>query len=128
MDDLARKTQPNFVCYEISSYEDYVKYGINGCGNNYAYFYMMGYFIIFAVILTDLFIAVVLIGFEDILRLEEANLSEYYLSSFKYKWSEFDPNATGLIEVKHLRTLLVNIEKDGQLPFSTTKKDMKHII
>ena len=58
-------------------------YGNVACGNSHAYTYMITYQFVFAIIIVNLFVAVVLSGFEVSSRLEEANLSEYYLDYFK---------------------------------------------
>ena len=91
-----------------------------GCGNKaWAYFYMISFQFVFAIIALNLFVAVILEGFENSSRLEEANLSEYALNNFKHEWLKFDPKTTGLIECKHLIYFLEVIdlpwqEEDGE--------------
>ena len=46
--------------------------------------------------------AVILEGFDESSRLEEANLSEFYLETFKKQWGKFDKDATALISIKDL--------------------------
>ena len=41
--DTARQIQPNDVCYNINTYQDYLQYGLNGCGNISAYFFHIAY-------------------------------------------------------------------------------------
>lgn len=31
--DAAQNMTPNFICQEINTYDDFLKYGRNGCGN-----------------------------------------------------------------------------------------------
>jgi len=70
---------------------------------------------LFAIIFLNLFVAVILQGFEESSNFEEANLSEFYLESFKLKWNKYDEKATGLMEIKYILKFLSSIE----LPFKT---------
>ena len=63
---------------------------------------MVSFQIIFALIFINLFVAVILEGFDESSRLENANLSEFYLSEFKKQWLKFDKKAVGVIECKDL--------------------------
>jgi hypothetical protein len=60
---------------------------------------MISYQFIFAIIVINLFVAVILEGFDNTSRLEDANLSDLYLEKYKAKWAEYDPYAKGLIKV-----------------------------
>jgi hypothetical protein len=60
---------------------------------------MISYQFIFAIIVINLFVAVILEGFDNTSRLEDANLSDLYLEKYKSKWAEYDPKAKGLIKV-----------------------------
>lgn len=73
--------------------------GQEGCGNWVAYPYMISYQFIFAIIVINLFVAVILEGFEDTSRLEDANLSDIYLENYTKQWGKYDSMATGLIKV-----------------------------
>ena len=64
-----------------------------GCGNAFAYVYMISYQFIFAIIVINLFVAVILAGHEKTSMLNEANLSDFYLEKCKGTWAEFDPDA-----------------------------------
>ena len=68
--------------------------------------YMVSFQIIFALIFLNLFVAVILEGFDESSRLENANLSEFYLSGFKKEWLKFDKKAVGVIECKDLMKFL----------------------
>ena len=67
----------------------------------------------FAIIVINLFVAVILNGHEETSRLNEANLSDYYLEEFKEKWTKYDKTASGLIKVRELEPFLSNVK----LPF-----------
>jgi len=74
---------------------------------------MISYQFIFAIIVINLFVAVILEGFEDTSRLEDANLSDIYLEKYRKNWAKYDSKASGLIEVQDLIYFLCTIE----LPF-----------
>merc|ERR1712007_197772 len=99
---MMRTNQPNWICLELKDYKDYKKYGRMGCGTNFAYFYAITFQFFFAIIVINLFVAVILAGHEETSRLDTANLSDFYLETFKDKWSLFDTKARGLIKVKDL--------------------------
>jgi len=80
---MLRKMQPNSVCNKIENYDDYMQYGETGCGSNSAYLYMISFQWLFAIIFLNLFVAVILQGFEESSNFEDANLSEFYLDNFK---------------------------------------------
>jgi hypothetical protein len=67
---------------------------------------MISFQIIFSLMFLNLFVAVILEGFDESSRLENANLSEYYLMVLKRTWLKFDPKAIGLIECKKLLAFL----------------------
>jgi len=63
---------------------------------------MISYQFVFAIIVINLFVAVILAGHEESSRLDEANLSDFYLELFKDEWAEFDHDARGIIPIKYL--------------------------
>lgn len=91
-----------------------------GCGSTFAYFYAITFQFFFAIIVINLFVAVILAGHEETSRLDEANLSDFYLETFKTKWSMFDTKARGVIKVKDLIKFLARIE----LPFDVASMHM----
>lgn len=74
---------------------------------------MISYQFVFAIIVINLFVAVILAGHEESSRLDEANLSDYDLEMFKKHWAQFDPDARGLIKINQLIRFLAKI----RLPF-----------
>jgi len=54
-----------------------------GCGTFSAYAYMISFQFLFAIILLNLFVAVILEGHEKSMALEDANLSSYYIDNIK---------------------------------------------
>ena len=86
-------------CYILQNIGNIMKYGRNGCGSTNAYFYMMSFQWVFAVICLNLFVAIILEGFEELTNYEENNLSQMYINSFKEAWSKYDIEGTGLMLV-----------------------------
>ena len=74
---------------------------------------MISYQFIFAIIVINLFVAVILNGHEESTRLNEANLSDYYLENVKTFWAIDDPDALGIIPVNKLIFFIAKIT----LPF-----------
>ena len=83
--------------------------------------FIVSFQIIFALIFLNLFVAVILEGFDESSRLENANLSEFYLSEFKKQWLKFDKKAVGVIECKDLIKFLKLIK----LPWDDNKVLLK---
>ena len=82
-----------------------------GCGDwGYALFYMISFQFVFVLIFLNLFVAVILEGFDESSRLENANLSEYYLMVLNRQWLKFDEKATGIIECQNLLKFLGQIQ------------------
>ena len=65
MDDLYRKQAPNFVCFEIKNFKDWSEHPGMGCGKNTSVLYMVSFQVMFGIIFLNLFVAVILNGFDD---------------------------------------------------------------
>ena len=67
MYDLGRPLSPNYTCYEYDvTYENYMEYGFNACGSfAWASVYFVTWFVIFATIMLQLFLAIILKRFDD---------------------------------------------------------------
>jgi len=74
---------------------------------------MISYQFVFAIIVINLFVAVILAGHEESSRLDEANLSDFYLDEFKDLWADIDHDARGIIPLNQLVLFLAKID----LPF-----------
>jgi hypothetical protein len=58
--------------------------------------------LIFAMIILNLFIAVILSGFDKSEREEESILKPLYINDFETAWKHFDPTASAFIHVEQL--------------------------
>jgi hypothetical protein len=87
-----------------------------GCGPRYSgVLFFCSYFLLMALIMLKLFIAVILQSYNDIKIREERLFNSEMLEKFLDTWKEFDPDATGFIEKKDLRPFLTAME--GPLDF-----------
>ena len=67
--DSAHVFSPNFICFDINSYEDFAKYGFNGCGNPTAsYVFFFSFHIFYTMFLMSTFIAFIVDTYSDIIR------------------------------------------------------------
>jgi Voltage-dependent L-type calcium channel, IQ-associated len=97
---------------ENPRYEDYVAAGgvTTGCTNRaLAYAFFTSYYFIVALIFLQLFIAVILQGYDDT-QVQEARLFNNEMNiTFREKWADFDPDATTFIDIYQLRDFLTSI-------------------
>lgn len=70
---------------------------------------MLCYIIIVPMITMNLFIAVVLQGYDMSLRENEAELKPSDLNEFVEKWSEYDPTGSGFISPQNFAFLLYEL-------------------
>lgn len=69
MKDTSQTLQPNFICFEIKNYEDFQKYGQNGCGNPIAsLLFFLSYHIFYSLFLTPMFLAFIVDIYSDLKR------------------------------------------------------------
>lgn len=101
MSDFARHQSPNFVCIDLQTYDDYLKYGLQGCGTYWSYLFFFSFEILFIMIVLNLFIAVILQSFEEYTHRSNFVVNDEILIKIKNLWKLFDPKATTLISMKH---------------------------
>ena len=80
--------------------------GILGCGTRLAYPYFISYVCIVTLILTNLFLAVVVGGYMESKKENEAVISPAQIDEFLDKWAEYDPQGTGLISPEQFAFLI----------------------
>ncbi|EAR90226.2 cation channel family transporter (macronuclear) [Tetrahymena thermophila SB210] len=95
-------------CYS-QSYSDQQQDGIKGCSNplSYPFFLVVVFFLRYIII--NLFLALVIEGFFDTLKENEAVISPEVLESIIEKWSVYDQNGTGFIDPEEMYLLLLDI-------------------
>jgi Ion transport protein len=139
MKDASRDPQPNFACIEISSYEDYLKYGIkmnfldylglNGCGNWTAGLFFIVFQVIFTLILLNLFIAIILQAFDESSKTEKAKIRNSDYDAFKALWKEYDPDGTSFLNVADIDKFMIRLNPPlGDKKFIIKAERMKFIL
>ena len=61
--------------------------------------FFISYILIVSQIFLNLFIAIILDGFDDSKHQSEVRITDEMVSKFQKIWADFDPEATGYIEV-----------------------------
>jgi hypothetical protein len=86
LSDSARTVQPDFACVDITNYDDFVEHGFNGCGTKLAYLYYISFHLIFSILIVNIFIASVLLAYEEHVKSEESAVSKYQLNDVLDLW------------------------------------------
>ena len=96
--DAMQTSQPNFVCFEISSYEEFEKYGQNGCGRPLlAALFFIVFHSILNFLLIPIFIATIVDGYAETKELENSAITRNFISKLTEEWNEIDREAKGHI-------------------------------
>ena len=130
MADCSRGIQSNFVCFSINSFEDYQKYGQNGCGTPWAYPYIFSFYIIMLLIFNLL--VGIMINISTVLRkYEESSVNIYQLGDIRKLWVEYDPKGHGYIDYKDFWVfssriaLILGVKISELLDFETKKRFLR---
>jgi hypothetical protein len=93
------------------SSEDYVEnhHEPIGCGIMYSSYYFLSYVLIVKLIFLNLFIAIILQGFDDTNQQEDQLINGELTHIFKEKWANLDPEGTSFIQVFELEDLLYSL-------------------
>ena len=68
--DAIQISQPNFICFEISSYEEFERYGQNGCGKPFlAGLFFFSFHFILNIFLVSIFIGIIVDGYTETKKL-----------------------------------------------------------
>ncbi len=89
------RSKPN--CVSDQSLKDIQANGIRGCATIFAYPYFIIFIIVVPLVTMNLFVAVVIQGYEMSFRENEAELLPKHIDELIDKWSEYDPKATGFL-------------------------------
>ena len=101
--DGIQTSQPNFVCFEIASYEEFEKYGQNGCGSPFlAGFFFISFHFILNVFLMSIFIGTIVDGYAEIKQMEDCKITRNFISKLVAEWSNIDQEAKGYISYHQL--------------------------
>ena len=104
MNDYARPYSLDFHCQQDPSYDDYAANGFTtqGCGTAFSYFYFVTFMLIVTLIFLNLFVAIILEGFESTSEIEEQRVSEANVEGFLDAWQILVPNGGKYLKLKKL--------------------------
>ena len=89
--NASQQMAPNNICFEINSYEDYVKYGQNGCGSSIkAYLFFFTFHIFYSMIMISSLTANIFSSFCDVKKQEAITVDEFQLEKVTEEWNNFD--------------------------------------
>eukprot|EP00388_Colpodella_angusta_P020678 GDKJ01051948.1.p1 GENE.GDKJ01051948.1~~GDKJ01051948.1.p1 ORF type:complete len:653 (-),score=6.85 GDKJ01051948.1:179-1909(-) len=77
------------------------------CGTAYAPIYFITFVVIASWVIMNLFIAIILDNFNNTMTLDKSKLKMAHLKKFTDSWSEFDPEATLIMETRYFPNLLL---------------------
>lgn len=111
MYDAGRNRDIFFDCVEkVQTYEEVQRDGIQGCGNPYvAVIFFTSFMLLVSFIFLNLFIAIILEAFAKSQLEQNIRINEDTIEAFRITWRKFDPDATGMIKVEDLTSLVVEL-------------------
>ena len=69
-------SQPNFICFEISSYQEFEEYGQNGCGQPIlARLFFLSFNFALNMLLTPILIGIIVDGYVETKELESSKVT-----------------------------------------------------
>ena len=101
---LSRENHPFYQCNENPTFEDYKNNNFQqvGCGMyKTSIVFFLSFAIIVSLVFLNLFIAIILEGFEDTLNNEEKLFNQETTDYFREKWAKYDPYATCYMKLKN---------------------------
>lgn len=123
-------------CSYTQSYEDIQISGIKGCGTPWSYVYFLSFIIIVPLTVMNLFLAVVVEGYLESLKEQEAVINPCQMEELLDKWAEYDPEGTGFMTPENMAFLLYELNppiglKDDSVQFEydiRSKKNKGYLI
>ena len=96
-------------CNSNQTYADIQSKGIQGCGSWYSYVYFITYMILLRMIIMNLTVAAVINGLQAARKDNSRVIKREDVNILVNIWAEYDPKATGWIEVTDLVFLLFEL-------------------
>jgi len=114
MVDVATKLNVANNCTDNPTYASIQANGgiVNGCGTSASFVYFMLFHLMVTVIFLNLFVAVILNGFSNSNDEESFQIFKVQIEKFKKIWQEYDPQATGFVEVTKIEAIVLQLEAD----------------
>ncbi|CAD8071678.1 unnamed protein product [Paramecium sonneborni] len=109
MMDIARSSQPNDICLDFNDYVNYTEYGFMDCGNFAGILLMIIFMIIVSLIMLNLFVAIIIEGFQNTSKEENASIKKLDVENFQQLWKDYDKDATGFIQCKYFTQFMISL-------------------
>ena len=127
--DTSRALQPNFVCFEISTYEEFQVYGQNGCGRGLiADAFFLSFHYLFSLFVMPVFIALIVDSYADLRRLENSFITKKLLANITEEWTNIDEEAKGYIAYRELWRFCAAFLKIYQNREGFDRADLKELV
>ena len=97
--DVSRQNSVNFICVNLSYYDDYNKYGLMDCGSPLAYPFFYIFFIIILLVL-NLLVGIMINVSGNLKKYQERAINIYQLEDIVKLWEEFDIDGSGYMNYK----------------------------
>ena len=92
------------------------------CGTAWAPLYYYSFIIIASWVIMNLFVAIILDNFDNTMRLDKSKLKMAHLKKFTDCWTEFDPEATLIMETRNFPALLLSLHSPLGIDRVTDRK------
>ena len=123
-------------CSDSQSYKDIQTSGIKGCGTYWSYVYFMSFVVIVPMMIMNLFLAVVVEGYLESLKEQEAVINPNQMEELLDKWAEYDPTGSGFMVPENMAFLLYELHppiglKDDSVQFEydiLSKKNKGYLV
>ncbi|CAD8045308.1 unnamed protein product [Paramecium primaurelia] len=128
MMDTARTAQPNDICFDFNDYTNYAEYGFMGCGNVGGILLMIIFMIIVSLIMLNLFVAIIIEGFQNISKEENAPIKKLDIENFQQLWKDYDKDATGFMQCKYFTQFMIALPQPlgwSKLKYSATQQRIR---
>ncbi|CDW88224.1 voltage-gated ion channel superfamily [Stylonychia lemnae] len=112
MIDSTRQKSAIFDCDDGDfDYDKYVANGSKtmGCGSDAGFIFFTSFFLVVPLIFLNLFIAIILQGFEDMNQKELIVIKEDQLEHFRDTWCKYDPQGTGFIRIQKMANFMLDL-------------------
>jgi hypothetical protein len=97
---------------------------LNGCGNVGIQPFLLTYTLVVSMVLFNLFLSVLIEGFDEAGKAERKLIRKDIVEDFVELWSDYDPNATCMMDIDDLESLLLRLARPlgpGQLSPSSMR-------
>lgn len=73
---------------------------MDGCGTSAGYFYFFSFNLIISLLVVNLFVAMVMHTYDEIMKAENSAINMYQLQEILDLWKEFDPEGSGFLSYR----------------------------